>query len=56
MLVLMLEVQKGVMVMLILVFSYPNNSLIRTPWHNLQTKGVRITEDTLYLKTSTFKE
>ena len=30
-------------------FSYPNYSLIRTPRHNLQTKGVRITEDALYV-------
>ena len=49
MLVLMLEVQKGcngdVDTCILDNFSYPNYSLIQTPWHNLQTKGVQITED-----------
>ena len=56
MLVLLLEVQKGcngdVDTCIYDNFSYPNYSLttcIRTPWHNLQTKGFRITEDALYI-------
>ena len=50
MLVLMLEIQKGCNddVDTGDNFSYLNYSLIRTPRHNLQTKGVRITEDALY--------
>ena len=30
-------------------FSYPNYSLIQTPRHNLQTKGVWTNEDALYI-------
>ena len=53
MLVLMLEVQKGcngdVDTCIYNSFSYPNYSLIQTPWHNLQTIEVWITKDALYL-------
>ena len=52
MLVLMLEVQKGcngdIDTCIQDKFSYPTIHLSKHLWHNLQTKGVQITEDALY--------
>ena len=41
----------GLSILLLLssILGYQNYSLIQTPRHNLQTKGVRITEDALYI-------